>query len=158
MKLDSVDHTILSTLLQDARKPASEIATETQKHLSTITRRIKTLEHEKIIKKYTAILDHEKLGLELTVLTHLTLSKGKLLETERQIASLPGVCAIYDVTGRFDATVIAKFASRNEFSSFIKKILAISTVERTETMVVLNTIKEDFSMSEILENQISASK
>ncbi|MFX0113657.1 MAG: Lrp/AsnC family transcriptional regulator [Candidatus Hodarchaeota archaeon] len=154
MKLDSTDYMILSTLLHDARKPASEIASETKKHLSTITRRIKTLENEKIIKEYTAILDYEKLGLELTVVTHLILSKGKLLETERQIATIPGVCAIYDVTGRFDAIVIGKFSSRDEFSAFIKKILAIPTVERTETMVVLNTIKEDFSMKEILEERI----
>ena len=156
MKLDSIDYTILSTLLHDARKPASEIASETKKHLSTITRRIKTLENEGIIKEYTAILDYEKLGLELTVVTHLILSKGKLLETERLIAAIPGVCAIYDVTGRFDAIVIGKFSSRDEFSAFIKKILAIPTVERTETMVVLNTIKEDFSMKEILEERITS--
>jgi DNA-binding Lrp family transcriptional regulator len=151
MKLDEIDYKIISLLVKDARIPAQEIANITGKHLTTITRRLKTLEQEGIIKGYTAVVDYEILGLELTVVTQLTLSRGKLFEAEEEIAKLPGVCAVYDVTGRIDAMVIAKFKNRNEISEFAKKLLAMPHVDRTETHVVLNIIKEDFRLPSKLE-------
>ena len=144
MQLDEIDYKIIEVLVKDARKPAQEIANETKKHLTTITRRLKTLEENNIIKGYTAVVDYEALGLELTVITQLTLAKGKLFETEKEISKLPGVCAVYDVTGKIDAVIIAKFKNKNEVSEFAKKLLAMPHVDRTETHIVLNTIKEDF--------------
>jgi len=151
MKLDEIDYKLLRVLVQDARKPAQEIAKDTGKHLTTITRRLKTLEQENIIQGYTALLDYEALGLELTVISQLLFSKGRLFEGEKEIAEIPGVCAVYDITGSFDAIVIAKFASKNEVSAFTKKLLSMSFVERTETHIVLNIIKEDFRLPEQIE-------
>ncbi|MFX1253049.1 MAG: Lrp/AsnC family transcriptional regulator [Promethearchaeota archaeon] len=152
MDLDDIDYRILGALLRDARKPARVIAEETDKHLTTITRRLKTLEQEEIIKSYTALLDYERLGLELTIITELILAKGKLFEAEAEIAELPGVCAVYDITGHFDAIVIAKFPSRRDVSQFTKKLLSMPFVERTETHFVLNTIKEDFRLIDEIES------
>ncbi|MGC9779401.1 MAG: Lrp/AsnC family transcriptional regulator [Candidatus Heimdallarchaeota archaeon] len=146
MILDEIDYKILGMLIEDARTHAQEIANATNKHLTTVTRRLKTLEKEGIIKGYTAVVDYEALGLELTVITQLTLSRGKLFEAEEEIAKLPGVCAVYDVTGRIDSIVIAKFKSKNDVSEFAKKLLAMPFVDRTETHVVLNVIKEDFRL------------
>jgi DNA-binding Lrp family transcriptional regulator len=102
------------------------------------------MEKEGIIKGYSALLDHEKLGYELTVVCDITVSKGRLLEVENEIARLPNVCCVYDVTGLVDAVIIAKFKSREELSKFTKRLLALPYVERTNTHVVLTTVKEDF--------------
>ena len=104
------------------------------------------MEKEGIIKGYAALLDHEKLGYELTVVSDITVSKGRLLEVETEIARLPNVCCVYDVTGLVDAIVIAKFKSREELSKFTKRLLALPYVERTNTHVVLTTVKEDFRL------------
>jgi len=104
------------------------------------------MEKEGIIKGYTAILDYDKLGYELTVVTELTVSKGKLLEMEKEVAKIPNVCAVYDVTGATDAIVIAKFKSREELSNFTKSLLSMPFIERTNTHVVLTTVKEDFRL------------
>lgn len=158
MKLDDLDYKILSMLIRDGRKPAQDIANETDKHLTTITRRVKTLEENKVIQAYTALIDYESLGLELTVITQLLLAKGKLFKAEKEIAELPGVCAVYDITGSFDAIVIAKFSSRKEVSGFTKKLLSMPFVERTETHVVLNIIKEDFRLAEQIDKKIALEK
>lgn len=104
------------------------------------------MESEGIIKAYTALLDHEKLGYELTVVTEITVSKGRLLEIENEIARLPNVCCVYDLTGLADAAIIAKFKTREELSKFTKHILSLPNVERTNTHVVLTTVKEDFRL------------
>jgi len=76
----------------------------------------------------------------------LTVSKGKLLKVEREIAKMPNVCAVYDVTGLTDAMVIGKFRNRKELSDFTKSLLAMRYIERTNTHVILSTIKEDFRL------------
>ena len=104
------------------------------------------MEKTGIIRGYAAILDQEKLGYQLTVLAEITVSKGKLVEMEQAISKIAGTCAVYDVTGLTDAVVIAKFHSREELSKFTKGLLGMPFVDRTNTHVVLTTVKEDFRL------------
>ena len=80
------------------------------------------------------------------MVTEIIVSKGKLLEMEREIAKIPSVCAVYDVTGEIDAIVVSKCKSREELSHFAKGLLALPFVERTNSHVVLTTVKEDFRL------------
>ncbi|MEM2117463.1 MAG: Lrp/AsnC family transcriptional regulator [Candidatus Bathyarchaeia archaeon] len=147
MELDETDVKILKTLTSDARLSSRQIANQCYISIGTVLSRIKRMEKEGIIKGYSALLDHEKLGYELTVVSEITVSKGRLLEVENEIARLPNVCCVYDVTGLIDAVIIAKFKNREELSKFTKRLLAIPYVERTNTHVVLTTIKEDFRLT-----------
>lgn len=146
MTFDETDVKILETLVLDARLSSRQIAEQCKVSVGTVLTRIKRMEKEGIIKGYSALLDHEKLGYELTVVCDITVSKGRLLEVENEIARLPNVCCVYDVTGLVDAIIIAKFKSREELSKFTKRLLALPYVERTNTHVVLTTVKEDFRL------------
>jgi DNA-binding Lrp family transcriptional regulator len=146
LNLDETDVKILEALIQDARLSSRQIAKRCGVSIGTVLSRIKKLEREGIINGYSALLNHEKLGYELTVVCEVTVSKGRLLEMENEIARLPNVCCVYDVTGLIDAVVVAKFKSRDELSRFTKRLLALPYVERTNTHVVLTTIKEDFRL------------
>jgi DNA-binding Lrp family transcriptional regulator len=108
--------------------------------------RVRRMEKSGLIRGYVALLDHEKLDYQLTVVAEITVSKGKLLEMEQAISKLAGTCAVYDVTGLTDAVVIAKFRNRDELSKFTKSLLAMPFVDRTNTHVVLTTVKEDFRL------------
>jgi DNA-binding Lrp family transcriptional regulator len=79
--------------------------------------------------------------------SEITVSKGRLLEMESEIARFPNVCCVYDVTGELDAIIVAKFKNREELSKYTKRLLALPYVERTNTHVVLTTIKEDFRIT-----------
>ncbi len=146
MEIDELDKRILSILLEDGRASCREMARELGVSAATVSKRLKKLESSGVIKGYSALLDHEKLGYEITVVTTVTVSGGKLAEVEEEISKLSGVCAVYDVTGPVDIIVVAKFRSRNELSRFTKTLLAMPYVERTCTYVVLTTIKEDFRL------------
>ena len=146
MELNETDIKILQGLLEDARFSSRQIAKKVGVSVGTVLARIKKMEREGIIKRYSALLDHEKLGYELTVLTEITVSKGKLVETEKEIAKIPNVCSVYDVTGLTDAVIIAKFKGRADLGQFTKRLLALPYIERTNTHVVLSTIKEDFRL------------
>jgi DNA-binding Lrp family transcriptional regulator len=104
------------------------------------------MEEDGLIKGYSVILDHEKLGYQLTVVTEITVSKGRLVETENEIAKIQNVCGVYDVTGLTDAIIVAKFKSREDLGAFTKKLLSLPYIERTNTHVVLTTVKENFRL------------
>jgi len=146
LAIDDLDSKIILALESDCRRSNRELASELQVSPSTIISHINNLESHGIITAYSATLDHEKLGYELTALVEVIVSKGKLLEMEREIAKIPGVCAVYDVTGATDGIVIGKFRNREELSRFAKTLLSMPFVERTNTHVVLTTVREDFRL------------
>ena len=146
MDLNEVDRKILKALLEDARLSSRQIAKNVGVSTGTVLSRIKKMEEEGLIKGYSALLDHEKLGYQLTVVTEITVSKGKLVEMENEIAKTPNVCGVYDVTGLTDALVIAKFRTRDDLGHFTKRLLALPYLERTNTHVVLTTVKENFQL------------
>ncbi len=143
-RLDETDFKILDALLDDARLSSRQIADRVGVSVGTVLSRIKRMENEGIIKGYSAIVDHERLGYELTVVTEITVAKGKLLDVEHEVAKIPNVCCVYDVTGLTDAIVVAKFKSRKDLSDFTKWLLSLPYVERTNTHLVLTTVKENF--------------
>lgn len=146
MVIDEIDKRILAELLRDCRRSYRAIAKKASTSVGTVLARIRRMEKAGLIKGYAAILDSEKLNYELTVIAEITVSKGKLIEMEEAIGKLANTCAVYDVTGSTDAVVIAKFHSRDELSKFTKSLLAMPFVDRTNTHVVLTTVKEDFRL------------
>jgi DNA-binding Lrp family transcriptional regulator len=146
--LDEIDRKLLRELLKDSKRSYRELATAIGVSAATVINHVQRLESAGVIKDYSARLDHERLGYELTVVTEIVVSKGKLLETDEEIAKIPNVCAVYDITGQTDAMVVAKFKSRNKLSDFTKALLAMPYVERTNTHVVLTTVKEDFRLKD----------
>lgn len=146
MSIDDTDRRILVELIRDCRRSYRAIAKRAGTSVGTVLNRIRRMEKTGVVKGYAAILDQERLGYQLTVIAEITVSKGKLLEMEEAIGRLPNTCAVYDVTGLTDAVVVAKFHSRDELSRFTKSLLAMPFVERTNTHVVLTTVKEDFRL------------
>jgi len=145
--MDETDVKLLGKLLSDARLSYRRIAGELRVSAPTVLTRVKKLEKESVIKFYSAILDHEKLGYDLTAIIEVTSVKGKVAEVEKHITKFPNVCAVYDIGGLTDMIVVAKFKNRSQLSNFVKKDLTLPHVERTDTHVVLLTVKEDFRLA-----------
>ena len=147
MELDKTDERILKNLMVDARLSARQLALKLGISTVTVLSRIKKLEREKIIKGYTALIDHEKLGYNLTAIIEIIAKKDKIIDMEVEISKIENVCGVYDITGNTDTLVIAKFKSRNELSEFVKGLASIPNIDNTITHVVLNTTKEDFRLT-----------
>jgi DNA-binding Lrp family transcriptional regulator len=142
--IDETDVKIIKQLLSDARLSYRKIAERIGVSPPTVLSRVQKLEKNRIIKSYSAVLDHEKLGYDLTAMIEVTAVKGKITDVEKRISIFPNVCAVYDTTGLTDMLIVAKFRNREELSNFVKKDLALPFVERTNSHLVLVTVKEDF--------------
>ena len=144
--MDKIDEKILKNLMVDARISARQLALKLGMSTVTILSRIKKLEKAKIIKGYTALIDHEKLGYDLTAIIEI-IAKKDILDVEEKLSKIDNVCGVYDITGNTDTVIVAKFKERNELSAFVKSLSSMANVENTITHVVLNTAKEDFRLT-----------
>ncbi|MFQ5920790.1 MAG: Lrp/AsnC family transcriptional regulator [Nitrososphaerales archaeon] len=145
-RLDELDIRILRELLRNSRRSFHQLAEELEVSTGTVLKRIKGMEKGRVIKAYSALLDHRKLGYELTAVTEITASNGRLKEMEKEISKIASVCAVYDTTGSTDAIIISKFKSIDDLGNFTKTLLGMPFVNRANTHVVLNTVKEDFRL------------
>ena len=131
-------------MLVDGRISLRQMARELRTSTTTVASRVSSLEKAGIIRGYSATVNFEALGYDLTAVIEIVVSKGKLFQMEGEIAKLPGVCAVYDVTGEIDGIVIAKFKRLEDLGRFTKGLLGMPFVERANTHVVLTTVREDF--------------
>lgn len=144
VELDDVDVRILIELQKDSRRSYRDIARAIGVATGTVYNRIKSLTEAGVITGYASVIDASKVGYELTALILLQVAGKHLMDTEREIAKFGNVFCVYDITGEFDAAILAKFRSREEMNRFIKRLVAMPHVKRTVTSFVLNVVKEDF--------------
>jgi DNA-binding Lrp family transcriptional regulator len=150
-KIDELDIEILKILSQDGRKNKSTISDDLKRSPNTIIKRIQNLEESDIIKNYGVQIDFEKLGYEIIAIIEMTIDKGKMIEVERSIAQDPHIFAVYDITGEYDALLIARFKNRSDLNALIKNLHTFQYVQRTNTHLVLNVIKEKDSFNQLIE-------
>jgi DNA-binding Lrp family transcriptional regulator len=138
-----IDLKILGLLQKDCRLSFNKIALRAGVSVGTAYNRIKNLEKTGVVKGYSVILDSVKLGYGLTAIILVQAEGGFMEEVEKEISGFSGVVSVYDVTGDYDAAIIAKFKDRTDLNSFIKHLSATPHVRRTMTSIALNIVKED---------------
>ena len=141
--LDELDRAILEELNVDARRSHREIAHRLRVSPTTVSARVARLESQGVIRGYVPVLDDELLGFDLWAAIGIRIAKGRLREVEERLARDPRAYAIYDVTGENDALLIGRFRDRRDLDRFVKHVLQDPYIERTNTQVILNRVKED---------------
>lgn len=143
MKLSKIDVKLVNELLKNSKQSYHQLAKKLKVSAATIMKHVKTLEDNKVVTKYTISVDYAQLGYDIYAIIDLRISKGKLFLVEKKIATHPNVTAVYDNTGQFDASIMTRFKNTQTLDKFLKLIQSYDFVERTETKIILNTIKKD---------------
>lgn len=150
VKIDDLDREIISIFNEDGRISYRKIAKKLDISIGTVHNRMEKLTQNGVIKKFAPIIDHHKLGYNLTTIIGVRVKGGVLRNWEDRTAYHQNVLCMYDVTGEFDAILIARFKDTSELDTFIKKLLKEPDVQRTYTQTVLNIVKEDLSSIRML--------
>lgn len=141
-KVDDLDLKIVKEFQKDGRASFRDIAERIGVSEGTVYNRYNKLAKAKIIRGFVPDIDYSLLGYDITVLIGLITEGGKLPDIERRITQSPNVNAVYDITGDYDAIIVAQFKNREDLNEFVKNLLSMEGVKRTNTMLVLNTMKE----------------
>jgi DNA-binding Lrp family transcriptional regulator len=142
-KFDEVDFGIIKLLQEDSRLSFGKIAGKLGISVGTAYNRIKILEEKGVLKQYTILIDHYKLGFTMTAIVLIQAEGTHLVELENEIAKMESVISVYDITGDYDIAVVVRSRDRNGLNAFVKGLLTMPYVKRTVTNIVLNVVKED---------------
>jgi Lrp/AsnC family transcriptional regulator, leucine-responsive regulatory protein len=145
MDLDRFDARILSELQREGRLPVVELAELIGLSPTPCARRIRSLESAGIIEGYAAILNPNRVGLEVQAIVHVKLTEHTdetVARFEREIALLEEVTNCFATTGAYDFILQVFGKDLESLSSVIlKKLLRIPHVRDVQSSVVLATLK-----------------
>ncbi|MFY9234813.1 MAG: Lrp/AsnC family transcriptional regulator [Fimbriimonadaceae bacterium] len=103
--LDDTDVQLLSMLQADGRITNAELARKVGLSPPSALQRVRNLERAGLIRGYHAVLDHERLGLRVTVIAmvSLALHQDRAIELFRKaVAAIPEVVECYHISGEHD--------------------------------------------------------
>jgi len=146
---DDTDLAILRELRDDCKQPVREMAKKLGIHPNTILQRIKKLEKEKIIIKYSAEVDFRKLGYDLHAVIMGEVRKGRAGDQAQlaDLAKMPEMQYLYAVTGAYDIIASVRVKNRDELVKVLGKIGENPIVERTMTHIILYSYKHPYEFN-----------
>lgn len=141
---DLIDDQLIDLLYIDSRMKYSEMAEHLGVSVGSIHNRIKNLEKNGIIKKFTVQLNPEELGLDLTVIIEIQIEVSYLTEVNEHLQKIPQIISLYNITGGTDILAIARFKNRKNMNRVLQEILQIRHITRTSTHLALQILKEEW--------------
>ncbi len=144
-RIDELDQNILRMLFDDASISYETIAKKVGTSVGTIHNRIKRMKEENIIERIVPEVNAKKIGFDICALIDVRIKGGHLEELQKKFSNHDNVCSIYDITGEYDTTFVAKFRNTDDLNKFVKELAGQKYVLRTSTKLVLNVIKESFA-------------
>ncbi len=144
-EIDQTDLEILRILQDDCRVTLDEIASKLGMSKSTVYYRIKKLEKMGVILGCHAKLNAEKLNKSFVaiVLVKAKYGPGYHEKVGSKLASIHGVTAVYFVFGEWDFVLQIRAGGKDEVLKILEQLMNMEEVERTATLIVAKTIKED---------------
>jgi Lrp/AsnC family transcriptional regulator for asnA, asnC and gidA len=141
--MDDVDTAILRSLIKNSRISLSQMSKEIDVPDATISNRLKKLENE-VIKRYTVILDWQKIGLDITTIIIIQ-TESELHEfVKEELSKLDEVSEVYSVSGEYDILIKVWVSNIEELNKLMNsKIRSIDGVEDLTEMIVMERVKEE---------------
>lgn len=108
---------------------------------AAVRKRIRKLEEEGVIKKYTVVIDPRKLGYNVHAFIGLDASPEKFLHIVEELKKLEEVLNLYTSTG--DHMILAECWLKNsqELTEFVEKLNNLEGVKRVCPAIILEKIK-----------------
>jgi len=145
--LDTFSIRILSELQRNARQTILQIAQQVGLSSTPCWKRVKDMERDGVIRGYTTLIDRDKVGLHICVLTEINLSKHtekNALEFESRVAACPQITECYSTTGNADYLIKVITTDIQSYESFLHNVLfKMPGVDHVRSSIVLRELKCD---------------
>ena len=138
-QVDKTDLKILEILMQDAKKPFTEVAKKAFVSGGTVHVRMNKLEEAGIVEKTTLKLNYAKLGYDITAFIGIYLEKSALYDQVlAKLKGIPEITSIHYTTGNYSMFVRIHCRDTNHLKQVLHdKMQQVEGIERTETMISL---------------------
>ena len=146
--LDEKDEQILRELVKYGRKPVVEISDDPEIPRATVQERLKRLTESGVIRKFVAVPDYSKIGKQVTAYVFVTFRSGENVSQRslaEGISKIPGVYEASVISGEWDIVLKVRAGSVEEVGTLVvDKLRMMKGIEKTQTCVAFQTIREGF--------------
>ncbi|NIA04239.1 MAG: winged helix-turn-helix transcriptional regulator [Nitrospiraceae bacterium] len=154
--LDEKDLKILAILKNNSKLTTNKISKSLMMPITTVHNRIKKLEKNGIIKRYTIDINYKLIGQPIVAYVFVKINYNEINtnpsnrhsktithdELIKKIKSINNICSVELVTGDYDLIIKLRVKDLDELSAIITdKLRVIEGIERTDTTIVLSELK-----------------
>jgi len=138
-EIDNTDLKILEILMQDAKKPFTEVAKKVFVSQGTVHVRMNKMEEAGIVEKTTLRINYAKLGYDITAFIGIYLEKSALYDQVlAKLKDIPEITSIHYTTGNYSMFIKIHCRDTNHLKEVLHdKMQQVEGIDRTETMISL---------------------
>jgi Lrp/AsnC family transcriptional regulator len=144
--MDKTDLRILDILQSDATRSTADIANAVGLSSSPCWRRISLLEESGAIRKRVALLDRDKLGLNVLVIVNVRLTshgRQSLAAFEERVRQFPEVMQCFTVMGAIDFVLVVVTTDIRAYERFMREHLSqLPGIHGIESNIVMTAVKD----------------
>lgn len=146
--MDETDRILLQVLEDNARTPLRDVAAMTQLSESEVEERLHELENSRIIRRYTTVIDWERVGDgEVSAIIDLKVTPERDYGYDRiaeRIARFRQVKSLRLMSGVYDLQLHVTAKNMHDVARFVSEQIApIDHIRETATHIIMKTYKEN---------------
>lgn len=143
--LDSTDKKLINLLQKNSKQTTKQLSLQLNLSVTAVYERIKKLENLKVIEKYVAIINKNKIEKSFLVFCHIKLvqhSKEYVTTFEREILKLEEVSECFHVSGDYDYILKIYVKNMQTYRDFmVTKLTAIKYIGSTQSTFSITEVK-----------------
>lgn len=141
--LDDTDRLLVRALVADGRATLSALAEKAGLSISAVQSRVRRLESRNVIRGYTAKIDPESVGQNLSAFVAITpLDPSQPDDAPTRLRNLPEVVSCHSVAGDESYVLLVRVASPRALETLLQAIRMAANVN-TRSTVILQTFYDE---------------
>tara|TARA_R110002126_G_scaffold142037_3_gene287554 strand:- start:9317 stop:9772 length:456 start_codon:yes stop_codon:yes gene_type:complete len=143
--LDTTDKKLINLLQGDSKQTTKQLSLQLNLSVTAVYERIKKLEKQKIIDRYVAIINKNKIEKSFLVFCHIKLiqhTKEYVATFEKEVLKLEEVSECFHVSGDYDYILKIYVKDMDEYRAFmVNKLTAIKYIGSTQSTFTIEQVK-----------------
>ncbi|KGA81965.1 AsnC family transcriptional regulator [Lysinibacillus fusiformis] len=138
--MDFINETILTELKKDSRISMSELGRRVHLSAPAVRERVRHLEEQQVIRKYTLDINSKALGFPIEAIIEATIKNNRYADFKDHILTFTNVNFCYRISGEACFLLKAHFQSFSDVEQFIDDLQLYA---HTKTNFIFSDICED---------------
>jgi Transcriptional regulators len=146
--VDKIDLKIIDALKENCRSTTSEISKRVNLSIPAVAERIRKMEENNIIEKYTIKINREKINYKLLAFIFVNIDKSENVDNFRKvILQYSSVLECHHVAGEYDYLLKVLVEDTKSLEYFLSNNLKqIKGVLKSNTIITLSSLKEEINI------------
>ncbi len=146
--MDGIDQKICGIIQRDGRKSSADIAEAVGVSVSTANERVRRLAATGVIAAWRGVLDPAHVGMGLCGFILIDMGFEGEEEAKAILSNQPEIQELHHISGAHSYLAKVRVADTAAMQAFLQNVIKpIVAVLRTETIFVLETVKETTEMA-----------